>query len=166
MLNFKQEVDVQWESTRSLSQAGTVYFLLSTSIGGTTNRPRNTQREHNYAKPSLNETAEEMLPDELNDETAEELLQDELNDHTYCSISHQYLLVIQQYADDISWVSNNKLKLEIIKRNIPRKLNERNLHVNQAKTEHYEIKRNGDETCKNAYKRRCNEKKTTRYGTI
>ena len=87
-------------------------------------------QDHNYGKPAIN--AEEILPDHL-------------KDHTYCSKTDPFFCVDQQYADDISWVANNKCKIDTIKDKIPQKLKERNLKVNQSKTEQYEIKRNGND---------------------
>ena len=43
----------------------------------------------------------------------------------------------QQYADDISWASTSKTVLEKIETIIPEVLKERNLFVNESKTEKY-----------------------------
>ena len=49
----------------------------------------------------------------------------------------------QQYADDIGWVTTNKGHTENVKPLVPPKLIERNLTVNETKTEEYTITRNG-----------------------
>ena len=51
----------------------------------------------------------------------------------------------QQYADDISWASTNKIVLEKIETIIPEVLKERNLFVNKSKTEKYTVSRNQHE---------------------
>jgi hypothetical protein len=92
--------------------------------------------DHSYAKPYT--IAEDIMPEHL-------------QDHTYCTKTDPYFMIDQQYADDVSWVANNKHKIEHIKKIIPNKLKERNLIVNESKTEQYVIKRNGEtnwEKCK------------------
>lgn len=54
----------------------------------------------------------------------------------------------QQYADDIGWATTNKGKCAEIKRTIPTKLKERNLFVNNEKTEEYNISREGKDDWK------------------
>ena len=51
-----------------------------------------------------------------------------------------------QYADDITWASNNAHPLREIERTAPEVLKERNLKVNNAKTEKHHISRNGINT--------------------
>ena len=51
----------------------------------------------------------------------------------------------QQYADDINWASTNKTVLEKIETIIPEVLKERNLFVNESKTEKYTVSRNTHE---------------------
>ena len=50
----------------------------------------------------------------------------------------------QQYADDTSWVTTNKTIITEIKQTIPTILTNKNLIVNQDKTEEYTISRNSD----------------------
>ena len=101
-------------------------FYLAKTLKQT---PDNTH-DHNYAKPNVK---------------SEELLPKHLQDHTYCTKTDSSILIDQQYADDISWISvNNKHKIEHIKQTVPKKLRSRNLIINDSKTEQYEIKRNGE----------------------
>ncbi len=46
-----------------------------------------------------------------------------------------------QYADDISWITNNSEQVTEIEE-APSKLGEKNLHVNDTKTERHDIERN------------------------
>ena len=110
-------------------------ILFNLSLSGKALEEKPNQRvdllqDHNYPKQAIN--AEEILPDHL-------------KDHTYCSKTDPFFCVDQQYADDISWVANNKFKIDTIRNKIPQKLKERNLKVSQTKTEQYEIKRNGND---------------------
>ena len=89
--------------------------------------------EHNYTKTP---------------KTSEELLPTYLRDHTYSVMKENHLMIDQQYADDISWLSTSKSKIEEIENNIPGKLQSRNLKVNHSKTEKYCIKRQGQEDWK------------------
>ncbi len=57
----------------------------------------------------------------------------------------------QQYADDISWITNNKEYKDAIKLETPDILQLKGLHINASKTEDYTIERNGPtdwKTCK------------------
>lgn len=92
--------------------------------------PITKPQDHNYAKPRT--TGEDHLPKHL-------------KDHGYAIKQDIYLEINQQYADDISWVSNAEHKIENIKNRIPDQLKQYNLHVNESKTEEYKIKRNGKE---------------------
>ena len=75
------------------------------------------------------------------------------HDHTYSNISkkvktpkgqHQ-LLIDQQYADDISWATENKEVKDSIKEEAPPILRSKNLIANDDKTEDYEISRNSSQ---------------------
>ncbi len=82
----------------------------------------------------------------------EDVTPPEIHEHTYAKIPQvQPFILNQQYADDIGWMSVAKYQTDAIKKEIPNKLRARNLMVNEAKTEEYTIKRNGDnewKTCK------------------
>ena len=53
-------------------------------------------------------------------------------------------IIDQQYADDTSWVTTNKDTIEDIKSKVPKILTEKNLIVNEDKTEEYTISRTTD----------------------
>jgi hypothetical protein len=59
-------------------------------------------------------------------------------------------VIDQQYADDIGWITtgNSKQVLDYLQTSTTTKLKERNLNVNQEKTEVYNIKRKGNENWK------------------
>ena len=91
------------------------------------------ETEHNYARSI----------------THEEIITPQLRDHTYSRPPIEQPIVInQQYADDIGWVTTAKYRTTYIKKTMPTKLKRRNLYVNEGKTEEYDIKRGGDETWK------------------
>ena len=78
----------------------------------------------------------------------DELLPHHLKDHSYAIPREDHFLINQQYADDISYISNASHIIEIYKEKIPEQLQDRNLNVNKEKTEYYEIRRNGSEEWK------------------
>ena len=59
------------------------------------------------------------------------------------------VIINQQYADDISWITNMEVVKENLKKEVPSILKEKNLLVNETKSEEYVIKRGGDESWKN-----------------
>lgn len=70
-------------------------------------------------------------------------------DHNYTR--ERNFIYSQQYADDISWITNIENRKESLKNEVPPILKEFNLQVNDSKTEEYKIKRNENEdwkTCK------------------
>ena len=80
----------------------------------------------------------------------------------------QHTQINQEYADDISINTTDPHTITHIKSTIRPKLENRNLHINETKTEEYEIKRNGSEnwkkckllgslldTDKDIYRRKC-----------
>ena len=95
-------------------------------------------------KPSLSKpNLQDHTYAKLDADAAEDDLPVHLKEHAYCKrTADPYFCINQQYADDISWVANNKLKIDQVKDKIPQKLRKRNLKVNQTKTEEYEITRN------------------------
>lgn len=74
-------------------------------------------------------------------------VQQDTRDHTYYTENrYQH---DQQYADDISWVGGSKARLENMEKDVVRVLIRRNLKVNEAKTEKFEVKSGGDEGWRN-----------------
>ena len=62
--------------------------------------------------------------------------------------STKYLDINQEYADDMSIIATSKIPIQKSKMILPQKLKTNDLMMNEAKTEEYEIKRNGDENWK------------------
>ncbi len=59
------------------------------------------------------------------------------------------MLIDQQYADDTGWIGvNANRKIERVKKEVPDKLRDNNLFVNEGKTEEYHITRGGEESWK------------------
>ena len=54
-----------------------------------------------------------------------------------------------EYANELTSDNTNPLNLDQTKRDLPPKLNSRNLIVNKSKTKEYKIVQNGDEEWKN-----------------
>ena len=71
-----------------------------------------------------------------------------LEDHTYSNYEDTSFTVDQQYADDIGWASTAEHIIENIEITTTEKLKERNLLINQSKTEKYNIKKDGDDSWK------------------
>lgn len=75
-----------------------------------------------------------------------------LADHAYFSNAPPGKMIPLQYADDICWIGiNNREGINTIKETIPKLLSQRNLQINQGKTEEFTISREGDDawkTCK------------------
>ena len=67
-----------------------------------------------------------------------------LLDHNYAVPTDNYIYINQQYADDISYITNQDDISEKIKSTIPEKLARRNLKVNTSKTEEFTINRSND----------------------
>ena len=106
-------------------------FYLAKSIQ---DRRTDQEHEHSYARPNKNK---------------EDLLPEHLHDHTYTTFQPDSSVSIdQQYADDIGWATTNIGKCTEVKKTIPARLKERNLYVNNEKTEEYIIKRHGQEKWK------------------
>ena len=78
----------------------------------------------------------------------ENALPKHLDHHAYAVTKDPNLIIDQQYADDTGWASASKHKINNIKKTVPAKLKQRNLNVNESKTEEFTIKRNGDESWK------------------
>ena len=64
------------------------------------------------------------------------------------SRKNNYFEINPQYADDITWASTAKCRIDHIKETIPGKLEERNLQINESKTEEYNIEQKGNEAWK------------------
>ena len=60
-------------------------------------------------------------------------------DHSYHH-SFKQISIGQQYVDDTGWATRNKKEVKAIKEVATSKLKERNLGVNETKTEEYEVK--------------------------
>ena len=60
-------------------------------------------------------------------------------DHSYAKYNINPLLIDQQYADDIGYGTNAKEMAVKIKKEIPPILKEKNLLINDSKTEQHEI---------------------------
>ena len=59
-----------------------------------------------------------------------------------------YFEINPQYADDITWASTAKYRIDHIRETIPGKLEERILQINESKTEEYNIAQKGNEAWK------------------
>ena len=77
-------------------------------------------------------------------------LPDHLEDHNYSNYVDTSFTVDQQYADNIGWASTADHIIENIEITTTEKLKERNLLINQSKTKKYNIKKDGDDSRKNA----------------
>ena len=64
------------------------------------------------------------------------------------SRSNSYFEISPPYADDRAWASTAKHRIDHIKETIPGKLEERNLRINESKTEGYSIEQKGNEAWK------------------
>ena len=62
------------------------------------------------------------------------------------SSTNSYFEINPQYADNITWASTTKERIDYIRNTIPNKLKERSLQINESKTEVYYIKQKGNET--------------------
>ena len=58
------------------------------------------------------------------------------------------ITIDQQYADDIGWASTDISEIETVEKTVPPVLKDRNLFVNESKTEKYQVKRDGSEDWK------------------
>ena len=61
-----------------------------------------------------------------------------IEDHMYSKLN-SLLMIDQQYADDVSWITNNTVIKENLKKEVPTILKDKNLKVNEGKTEEYQI---------------------------
>ena len=64
------------------------------------------------------------------------------------SSKNSYFAINPQYADDITWALTAKDRLDHILNTIPNKLKERNLPINESKTEVYNIEQKGNKAWK------------------
>ena len=58
-------------------------------------------------------------------------------------------MIDQQYADDISWASNNETRIRKLRREVPSLLKDKNLQANDTKTEEHKVERGEDNSWKN-----------------
>ena len=91
-------------------------------------------------EPTLEEHSYSLPP--------EELVPRNLMDHTYSTPIEEELNIDQQYADDISYLTDAPHIHEHHKSTVPQTIKERNLLVNNEKTEEYEISRTGSDDWK------------------
>ena len=72
------------------------------------------------------------------------------SEHNYNKSIDDHITIDQQYADniDIGWATTEDNQIEKIQKDIPPILKDRNLFVNEDKTESYIVKRNGNEDWK------------------
>ena len=80
----------------------------------------------------------------------------QLLDHDYATPTLMGMIIDQQYADDISWITlgNVKNQLSKISNDTQKKLEERNLKVNESKREEYSVSRIIEKERKEAEKNR------------
>lgn len=78
--------------------------------------------DHNYALPS----EAEIRPDHL-------------KDHKYYVLKQDHIEIAPKYADDITWITTARQKIEQVKETVPSKLKAYNLQINETKTEEYNI---------------------------
>jgi len=107
------------------------HVLFSLYLSQALKPPRN--EDHIYAKPP--EEVELAVPPHL-------------NYHTYAIPRNTSFNIGQQYADDISYISNSKHIIDHRKEVIPPLLKKRNSNVNISKTEEHHINREGNEDWK------------------
>ena len=69
-----------------------------------------------------------------------------LLNHDYTCTTSNYFTINQQYADDIGWASTGPHLLCDIEAQATQNLAERNLKINNSKTEKYSISRNNDDS--------------------
>ena len=79
----------------------------------------------------------------------EHLLPSHLVDHDYYTFTNQQFTLDQQYADDIGWASTQDTIINDVEEQIPPILNDRNLQINESKTEKYKISRQTSDEWKN-----------------
>ena len=89
----------------------------------------NEEEEHNYA---------------IAREAAVNNSRPHLIDHSYSQTKpSQTMSINQQYADDISWISTSSGEINKVRKTVPPKLKQRNLTINEEKTELYRVSRTG-----------------------
>ena len=69
-------------------------------------------------------------------------------EHCYAKPINKTIYINQEYADDISIISSNPNLINYNKNILPTKLENRNLTINESKSEYYEITRKGNEDWK------------------
>lgn len=94
-------------------------------------------------EPTLEEHSYSLPP-----RAAQELVPRNLMDHTYSTPIEEELNIDQQYADDISYLTDAPHIHEHHKSTVPQTIKKRNLLVNNEKTEEYEISRTGSDDWK------------------
>ena len=77
----------------------------------------------------------------MNEKNEKPPLPHHFEDHNYSNYEDTSFTVDQQYADDIGWASTAEHIIENIEITTTEKLKDRNLLINQSKTEKYNIKK-------------------------
>ena len=80
-------------------------------------------------------------------EALKPILQNNSIEEQKSGADHKFI-INQQYADDISWITNVEILKEDLKKIVPSTLKEQNLQINETKPEEFVIKRGGEETWK------------------
>ena len=69
-----------------------------------------------------------------------------MSEHAYAKPNpDRHIRINGEYDDDMNKVTTDPITVEYHKNNLPVKLRERNLHINETKTEEYAIRRSGDD---------------------
>ena len=88
----------------------------------------NNKSDHNYTIPSEEQTRPEIL-----------------EEHNYAMYVEKEVGIAPKYADDITWATTSKSKIDQVKRTVPPKLLKRNLIINDDKTEEFTISKSDQE---------------------
>jgi hypothetical protein len=101
------------------------------------------------AKAMKTKDAENDHAYSLSNQPSEKLLPKLIQDHNYVVKQSHDVMIDEQFADDISWLSTSKDKLADVKKSVPQKLQLRNLKINSKKTEEYSVRKDGNDEWKN-----------------
>ena len=106
-----------------------ILFILY--LARTINEAKSNQDDHSYAT-----STSPILPFE------------HLDHNYYTPSKNSFFEIDPKYADDISWATTARHRVENVKKTMPTTLRKRDLLVNDTKTEEHEISRNGEEEWK------------------
>ncbi len=128
-IKIGKELGPEFTTKKGIAQGDCLSAVLFIYYLAKTLNP-DKQLDHNYTrKPELTCT-------------------DELKDHNYYVKTPYYFEIEPKYADDITWITTAKHKINLVKETIPETLQARDLEVNKTKTEEYEISRDSDDQWK------------------